>query len=80
VSRAVVVPDHGATLPRPATSARRSVKSRGLEHRGVSSSWSELGGSEAGKRVPAMDLTALLKGIDSHSGEKSLGSFSTPPY
>ncbi|KAK0633212.1 hypothetical protein B0T14DRAFT_415682 [Immersiella caudata] len=77
VSRAVMVPEHGATLPRPATS-RRSVKSRGLDQRNVSTSWSELGGGEP--RLPAMDLTALLKGIDSHAGEKSIGSFSTPPY
>ena len=77
-SRAVVVTEHGATLPRPATS-RRSVKSRGTDRdRGISSSWSELEGG--GGRVPAMDLTALLKGIDSQAGEKSLGSFSTPPY
>jgi len=79
VSRGVAFPDHGATLPRPATS-RRSVKSRGLDQRAISSSWSELGGGEAGGRAPAMDLTSLLKGIDSHAGEKSLGSFSTPPY
>lgn len=79
LSRAVVITGHGATLPRPATS-RRSVKSRGGEQRGVSSSWSELGKGDAGERMPAMDLTALLKGIDSHAGEKSLGSFSTPPY
>ncbi|KAK0729872.1 hypothetical protein B0H67DRAFT_526274 [Lasiosphaeris hirsuta] len=73
VSRAVVVQDHAATLPRPSTS-RRSVKSRGAE-RGVSSSWGTLD-----EPMPAMDLNALLKGIDSHSGERSLGTFSKPPY
>ena len=77
VSRAVVVADHGATFPRPSTS-KRSLKSRATE-RGVSSSWVGLeGGGEP--RPPVMDLQALLKGIDSHAGEKSIGTFSTPPY
>lgn len=65
--------EHAATLPRPATS-RRSIKSRGTE-RNISSSW---GGLD--EPMPAMDLQALLKGIDSHAGEKSLGTFSKPPY
>jgi len=72
-----VVADHGATFPRPSTS-KRSLKSRATE-RGVSSSWVGLeGGGEP--RPPVMDLQALLKGIDSHAGEKSIGTFSTPPY
>ncbi|KAK1758512.1 hypothetical protein QBC47DRAFT_374914 [Echria macrotheca] len=77
VSRAVVITEHGATLPRPSTS-KRSLKSRGAE-RGLSSSWGGLEGAGE-QRSPAMDLQALLKGIDSHAGERSLGTFSTPPY
>ncbi|KAK5656209.1 hypothetical protein OQA88_4970 [Cercophora sp. LCS_1] len=78
VPRAVVVVDHGATLPRPSTS-RRSVKSRGGERGVSSSSWANMD-SSFGEKAPAMDLQALLKGIDSNAGEKSLGTFSTPPY
>ncbi|KAK0628600.1 hypothetical protein B0T17DRAFT_588676 [Bombardia bombarda] len=66
---------HAATLPRPATS-RRSLKSRGGEQRVVSSSWA----SNMGDKMPAMDLDALLKGIDSHAGERSLGTVTKPPY
>ncbi|KAK1833089.1 hypothetical protein QBC39DRAFT_51474 [Podospora conica] len=72
---------HAATLPRPATASRRSLKSRGND-RAVSSSAAGAGGmwGSEGSAAPAMDLQALLKGIDSHSPEKSLGTFSTPPY
>lgn len=73
--------NHAATLPRPATASRKSLKSRGGAggggDRAVSSS-AAAGGMWGAE--PAMDLQALLKGIDSHAPEKSLGTFSTPPY
>ncbi|KAK3330476.1 hypothetical protein B0H66DRAFT_63713 [Apodospora peruviana] len=71
--------DHAATLPRPSTS-KRSIKSRGGggEQRVVSSSWASMDDSS---RLPAaMDLESLLKGINSHAGERSLGTVTKPPY
>ncbi|KAK3943097.1 hypothetical protein QBC46DRAFT_378172 [Diplogelasinospora grovesii] len=65
------VQDHAATLPRPTTS-KRSVKSRGGER---ASSW-----GTTDEKPPAMDLAALLMGIDSHAGEQSLGTVTKPPY
>ncbi|KAH6628474.1 hypothetical protein F5144DRAFT_309875 [Chaetomium tenue] len=74
-----------AALRRPSTS-KRSVKSRGGggggEHRVLSSSWAAMGGED--EKAPAMDLNALLKGIDAHVGEdQGLGGFggvARPPY
>ncbi|KAK3954361.1 hypothetical protein QBC32DRAFT_322703 [Pseudoneurospora amorphoporcata] len=69
-----------ATFPRPSTSSKRSIKSRAGSRAGgpMSSSW-------LGEKPPAMDLAALLKGIDSASingGDfnKSLGTVGKPPY
>jgi hypothetical protein len=79
--------NHAATLPRPATGSRKSLKSRGggggggSNERAVSSSAAAgTGGMWGAEAAPAMDLQALLKGIDSHAPEKSLGTFSAPPY
>ncbi|KAH6855038.1 hypothetical protein B0I37DRAFT_45854 [Chaetomium sp. MPI-CAGE-AT-0009] len=90
--------DRAATLPRPSTS-KRSVKSRGGglglsgaigggggggrdgEHRALSSSWASV--SVQDEKLPAMDLNALLKGIDAHVGEEGQGGFggvARPPY
>ncbi|KAL0475220.1 hypothetical protein QR685DRAFT_39250 [Neurospora intermedia] len=67
---------HTTTLPRPSTSSKRSIKSRAGSRAGpMSSSW-------LGEKPPAMDLAALLKGIDSASISdiKSLGAGGKPPY
>lgn len=74
ISRGIGAQDHAATLPRPATS-KRSIKSRG-ENRAASSSWASMDDSH----LPAMDLDALLKGIDTRGGERSLGAVTKPPY
>ncbi|VBB72900.1 Putative protein similar to Protein EFR3 of Chaetomium globosum [Podospora comata] len=64
-----------ATLPRPSTS-KRSLKSRGGgQDRSLSSSW-----MSAEDKLPVMDLQALLKGIDSHGGDRHLGGITKPPY
>ncbi|KAH6630346.1 hypothetical protein B0J18DRAFT_393672 [Chaetomium sp. MPI-SDFR-AT-0129] len=81
-------PDSRApTIPRPSTS-KRSVKSRtggGAAagdggHRPLSSSWA----MAPEEKPPAMDLNALLLGIDAHAGEQGggegLGAVSRPPY
>ncbi|KAK3336431.1 hypothetical protein B0T19DRAFT_351387 [Cercophora scortea] len=73
VPKAAAGPDHAATLPRPATS-KRSIKSRGGE-RAVSSPWAAMD-----NKLPAMDLESLLKGINSHTSERSLGTVTKPPY
>ncbi|KAJ4420006.1 plasma membrane localization protein [Neurospora sp. IMI 360204] len=69
VSRTTSRTQHQAaahTLPRPPTSSKRSIKSRAGSRAGpMSSSW-------LGEKPPAMDLAALLKGIDSAVGK--------PPY
>lgn len=75
------------SLPRPSTS-KRSVKSRGGggggENRVLSSSWGLVGASAPDEKLPVMDLTALLKGIDAHVGEEGEGRFgggvARPPY
>jgi hypothetical protein len=77
---------NAATLPRPSTS-KRSVKSRGGggggEPRSLSSSWAAAAASQE-EKMPAMDLNALLKGIDAHVGEEKaggqLGAVTRPPY
>ncbi|KAM7222872.1 hypothetical protein V8F06_001770 [Rhypophila decipiens] len=74
ISKGVAAQDHAATLPRPAT-ARRSIKSRG-ENRAVSTSWASMDDSS----LPAMDLDSLLKGIDTHGGERHLSAVTKPPY
>ncbi|KAK3395500.1 hypothetical protein B0T20DRAFT_359444 [Sordaria brevicollis] len=64
------------TFPRPSTSSKRSIKSRAGSRAGpMSSSW-------LGEKPPAMDLAALLKGIDSASISdfKSVGAVGKPPY
>lgn len=74
-----------ATPPRPMTSppaksaaatfaaTRRNVKSRG----GESILSSVL---DDDMDTPPLDLTSLLKGIDSRAGENGLGNLSRPPY
>ncbi|KIH94581.1 protein efr3 [Sporothrix brasiliensis 5110] len=78
--------DKTATPPRPMTSppaksaasaaqqsTRRNIKSRGGE-----SILSSVLGDDMD--TPPLDLTSLLKGIDSRAGENGLGNLSRPPY
>lgn len=81
-----------ANMPRPSTS-RRNTKSRG-DHgdHGLTSSWNRTnsgfsnmsdsngGGGGGGAFATTMDLAAMLKGIDSHAGERNLGGVTRPPY
>ena len=60
-----------AAAPRPMSSRRRNLASRGGESV-LSNAFSD--------EAPVMDLQSLLKGIDSRSGEHSLGNITRPPY
>ncbi|KAK4240109.1 protein EFR3 [Achaetomium macrosporum] len=77
--------DYAATtVPiRPRSTSKRSVKSRasGGGERALSSSWA----AAPDEKLPVMDLTALLRGIDAHVGERHqgqghLGTVTKPPY
>ncbi|KAL8387186.1 hypothetical protein RB595_010096 [Gaeumannomyces hyphopodioides] len=70
-----VTQDHSAIRP----AKTRSVKSRagGGDHRPFTSAG---GFGEDVVPVPALDLNALLSGIDSKAGEHGLGNVSRPPY
>ncbi|KAL2161359.1 hypothetical protein VTH06DRAFT_8581 [Thermothelomyces fergusii] len=78
--------DRAAAPPRPSTS-RRSIKSRAgggvREHRALSTSWVSV--DDRAPPLPAMDLDALLRGIDARAGEgeagsQGLGAVTRPPY
>ncbi|KLU83137.1 EFR3 [Magnaporthiopsis poae ATCC 64411] len=74
-----VTQDHSAIRP----AKTRSVKSRGGgEHRPFTSAGGlGVGGfGEDTVPMPALDLNALLSGIDSKAGEHSLGNVARPPY
>ncbi|KAK4137080.1 hypothetical protein BT67DRAFT_454738 [Trichocladium antarcticum] len=73
--------------PRPLVSGGRSVRSRGgereRERERVLSSSTMWGGDDEAGQVPAMDLQALLRGIDADAGEgegRGFGGVSRPPY
>lgn len=56
---------------------QRSIKSRGGDTI-RSSTWSIIQSTD--EPLPTMDMQSLLKGIDSRSGESSLGNITRPPY
>lgn len=66
----IAVQDYGAK-----NYSKRNISSRGGDS---ITGRSILGGHEDGGR--SMDLQELLRGIDSRSGEGSLGNLTRPPY
>lgn len=80
---AVARQDHAASpvTTSPGT-ALRQVKQRNVKSRGGDTVRSSTLGSiqSADEPLPTMDLQSLLKGIDSRTGEGSLGNLTRPPY
>ncbi|KUI73157.1 Protein EFR3 [Cytospora mali] len=70
-------PISASTMPPLKTHRQRSIKSRGGDTI-RSSTWSIIQSPD--EPLPTMDLQSLLKGIDSRSGEGSLGNVTRPPY
>lgn len=71
-------PVSNSSMPPIRQPKQRSIKSRGGDTI-RSSTWGSVYGSPD-EPMPTMDLQSLLKGIDSRSGEGSLGNLTRPPY